>query len=82
MHTQSFYSTQCVHQDTSEASDIMMKYAGNSWMFFAVSIPLTLFTITVWYTWANYMRLYPRVVGEVRGAEREDTGACEKLQGI
>ena len=35
-----------------------MKYAGNAWMFFAVSIPLTLFTIMVWYSWANYMRLY------------------------
>jgi hypothetical protein len=26
----------------------------NSWLFFAVSIPLTLFTIMVWYTWSHF----------------------------
>jgi hypothetical protein len=35
-----------------------MEYAKNAWLFFAVSIHLTLFTISVWYTWANSRRLY------------------------
>jgi hypothetical protein len=39
-----------------------MKYAENAWLFFPVSIPLTVFAIIVWYTWANYMRLYPALM--------------------
>jgi hypothetical protein len=41
-----------------------MKYADNAWLFFAVSIPLTLFTIIVWYSWANYMRMYKALIAK------------------
>ena len=35
-----------------------MNYAKNACIFFAVSIPLTIFTIVVWYSWANSRALY------------------------
>jgi len=41
-----------------------MKYADNAWLFFAVSIPLTLFTIMVWYSWANSRALYQALVSK------------------
>jgi len=47
-----------------------MEYASNAWLFFAVSIPLTLFTITVWYTWANSRRIYTTLV-TVQNEKRE-----------
>ncbi|EAT87761.1 hypothetical protein SNOG_05370 [Parastagonospora nodorum SN15] len=40
------------------SGETKIKYATNAWLFFAVSIPLTLFTISVWYMWANSRRIY------------------------
>ncbi|KAF1940897.1 hypothetical protein EJ02DRAFT_467052 [Clathrospora elynae] len=53
----SFYSTQFVHQDQPETDVFSMGYAQNAWLFFAVSIPLTFFTIMVWYMWVNFGRM-------------------------
>jgi len=61
-YLQSFYSTQFVDKDKSADGQMKMKYADNAWLFFAVSIPLTLFTIMVWYSWANSRALYRTVV--------------------
>ncbi|EAT87505.2 hypothetical protein SNOG_05114 [Parastagonospora nodorum SN15] len=58
----SFYSTQFVDKDKSADGQMKMKYADNAWLFFAVSIPLTFFTIMVWYSWANSRALYRAVV--------------------
>jgi hypothetical protein len=56
-----------------------MEYAKNAWLFFAVSIPLTLFTISVWYTWANSRRLYHALLS----ARKEHTKKVqERIKGF
>jgi hypothetical protein len=50
----SFYSTQFVDQKDVPGGGHSIEYMENAWLFFAVSIPLTLFTIMVWYTWSNF----------------------------
>ena len=58
IRSKSFYSTQFVDKKQLPSGESKIGYATNAWLFFAVSIPLTLFTISVWYTWANSRRLY------------------------
>ncbi|KAF2035537.1 hypothetical protein EK21DRAFT_96760 [Setomelanomma holmii] len=53
----SFYSTQFVDQKELPTGETRLEYTKNAWLFFAVSVPLTFFTITVWYVWANARRL-------------------------
>jgi hypothetical protein len=55
---QSFYSTQFVHRKEGPGGVHSIEYMENAWLFFAVSIPLTFCTLGVWYTWANYRRMY------------------------
>ncbi|KAF2848959.1 hypothetical protein T440DRAFT_519540 [Plenodomus tracheiphilus IPT5] len=50
----SFYSTQFVARKDLASGGTHMEYAQNSWLFFAVSIPLTFVTIAIWWGWANY----------------------------
>lgn len=69
----SFYSTQFVDQIQVD-SGYNLVYAQNASPFFAISVPLTLFTITLWYTWANSRRLHQAIV-----TKRDDQK--EKLQG-
>ncbi|KAF2833642.1 hypothetical protein CC86DRAFT_400258 [Ophiobolus disseminans] len=52
--SQSFYSTQFVDQTEHPGGGHSLEYTENAWLFFAVTIPLTLFTIVVWYTWSNF----------------------------
>ncbi|KAF2625280.1 hypothetical protein BU25DRAFT_397208 [Macroventuria anomochaeta] len=53
-----FYSTQFVNQTEVDGGPTKMGYAQNAWVFFAISIPLTIFTFLVWYSWIHmeYMR--------------------------
>lgn len=53
-----FYSTQFVNQVEVDDGSTRMSYAQNAWVFFAISIPLTIFTFLVWYSWIHmeYMR--------------------------
>lgn len=53
-----FYSTQFVTQIEVGGGSTKMGYAQNAWLFFAISIPLTVFTFLVWYSWIHmaYMR--------------------------
>lgn len=50
---QSFYSTQFVARTDYNDRPNRLEYTQNWWLFFAVSVPLTLLTIVVWYVWAN-----------------------------
>jgi hypothetical protein len=43
-----------VNQSDAGADGHNVEYMQNAWLFFAVSIPLTLFTIMVWYTWSHF----------------------------
>jgi Mg2+ and Co2+ transporter CorA len=48
-----FYSTQFVHQTELDGGVTKLGYAQNVWLFFAISIPLTMFTFLVWYAWVH-----------------------------
>ena len=50
---QNFYSTQFVDQKETVSGGTKLEYAQNAWIFFAISVPLTLFTILVWWLWVN-----------------------------
>lgn len=50
---QNFYSTQFVDQKETISGGTKLEYAQNAWIFFAISVPLTLFTILVWWLWVN-----------------------------
>lgn len=48
-----FYSTQFVTQIETIGASTQMGYAENAWVFFAISVPLTIFTFLVWYSWIH-----------------------------
>ncbi|KAF2623990.1 hypothetical protein BU25DRAFT_442229 [Macroventuria anomochaeta] len=48
-----FFSTQFVNQIESDTGAFTLQYAQNTWLFFAISVPLTLFTIFVWFLWKH-----------------------------
>lgn len=50
---QNFYSTQFVEQKELPSGGTKLEYTQNAYIFFAISVPLTLFTIFVWYVWVN-----------------------------
>ncbi|KAF1940154.1 hypothetical protein EJ02DRAFT_406954 [Clathrospora elynae] len=52
-----FYSTQFVQSKELDSGNTTLEYSTNAWLFFAISIPLTLFTIMIWYMWVNSERL-------------------------
>lgn len=54
-----FYSTQFVTQKQVGDSYAVV-YSHNAWLFFAISVPLTIFTLVVWYLWANWSLLLRR----------------------
>ncbi|ORY12266.1 hypothetical protein BCR34DRAFT_624442 [Clohesyomyces aquaticus] len=49
-----FYSTQFVHQQESPSGATKIGYSTNWWLFFAISIPLTILTIFAWSLWVNF----------------------------
>ncbi|KAJ8110297.1 hypothetical protein OPT61_g6826 [Boeremia exigua] len=48
-----FFSTQFVNQIQLDTGGLTLQYAQNTWLFFAISIPLTAFTILVWFLWVS-----------------------------
>lgn len=52
-----FFSTQFVNSKELDTGDTKLEYATNAWLFFAISVPLTFFTILIWYFWVNSEKL-------------------------
>lgn len=48
-----FFSTQFVNQTELDTGGLTLQYAQNTWLFFAISVPLTIFTILVWFVWVS-----------------------------
>lgn len=48
-----FYSTQFVHQIEGDGTSTKMGYTQDAWVFFAISVPLTVVTFLVWYSWIH-----------------------------
>ncbi|KAF1960379.1 hypothetical protein CC80DRAFT_292804 [Byssothecium circinans] len=61
-----FYSTQFVNQKEIPTGGTKLEYAQNTYIFFAISVPLTLLTITVWYAWVNSERMLQLLVHRMR----------------
>ncbi|KAF2441712.1 hypothetical protein P171DRAFT_446551 [Karstenula rhodostoma CBS 690.94] len=59
-----FFSTQFVKQIDTPSGDTKLGYAQNAWLFFAISVPLTLATIGVWYLWVNSERIFRSTWGQ------------------
>lgn len=74
---QSFYSTVFVNQTDTGAGGHNLEYMENSWLFFAVSIPLTLFTIILWYTWSRSGAIFKLFA---RKRENDALGIGEKVK--
>ncbi|XPT00658.1 hypothetical protein M3J09_009809 [Ascochyta lentis] len=48
-----FYSTQFVNQTELDGGVKSLAYTENAWLFFAISVPLTVVTFLVWYSWVH-----------------------------
>ncbi|KAF9738813.1 hypothetical protein PMIN06_004535 [Paraphaeosphaeria minitans] len=69
-----FFSTQFVKQIDTPSGDTKLGYAQNAWLFFAISVPLTLATIGVWYSWVNGARIFRKTWGR---RATSDTIECQ-----
>ncbi|KAF6234581.1 hypothetical protein HO173_007207 [Letharia columbiana] len=49
-----FFSTQFVSQEQHEGGSNRTVVSSNAWLFAAISIPLTLGTLAVWWVWVQY----------------------------
>ncbi|CAO2658701.1 Nn.00g064240.m01.CDS01 [Neocucurbitaria sp. VM-36] len=68
-----FYSTQFVTSKELDTGGTKLEYTTNAWLFFAISVPLTTFTIIIWYIWVNSARLLQFVLNNGRThAEKTD----------
>jgi len=54
---QGFYSTQFVSQTHSGVGAVVV-YAQNWWLFFAITVPLTVLTLGTWYFWSRNATRY------------------------
>jgi hypothetical protein len=51
---QSFFSTQFVFQDNNSNGKPTLSLADNWWLYVAISVPLTITTISIWYAWISW----------------------------
>jgi hypothetical protein len=72
---QSFYSTQFVDRKETPEGGHKIVYTENYWLFFAVSMPLTLFTLVTWYIWSHFRRIIQLLTRE---RENHEAGLRER----
>ena len=51
---QNFFSTQFVSQEQGAGGSSKVIVLSNAWLFAAVSVPLTLITLAVWWLWVKF----------------------------
>ena len=51
---QNFFSTQFVGQEQGAGGSNKVIVSSNAWLFAAVSVPLTLITLAVWWLWVRF----------------------------
>ncbi|KAF2635941.1 hypothetical protein P280DRAFT_167845 [Massarina eburnea CBS 473.64] len=76
-----FYSTQFVSQKEQSTGGTKLEYAQNAYIFFAISAPLTLLTIVVWYVWVNYETIVQLLFHRTRTHEKGTGKARNMYQG-
>ena len=74
-----FFSTQFVNQIKSDAGNLTLEYAKNTWLFFAISVPLTVFTIFVWFLWVNLSTYWENRGSKSNCDIRECTEGCHSI---
>lgn len=52
-HVQNFFSTQFVGQEQEAGGSNKVVVSSNAWLFAAVSVPLTIATLVVWWLWVK-----------------------------
>ena len=52
-HIQNFFSTQFVSQERY-GDGVYVVLGANAWLFAAISVPLTLSTLAVWWVWVRF----------------------------
>ncbi|CAI6338061.1 unnamed protein product [Periconia digitata] len=61
-----FYSTQFVNQKELESGGTKLEYTQNTYIFFAISVPLTLLTISIWYVWINSEKIIHLLMDRIK----------------
>ena len=69
-----------MNQKELSTGGMNLDYAQNTYIFFAISIPLTLLTLTVWYAWVNSERVVQYLTSRTRGHDNTTTGVNERFQ--
>ena len=54
MRCQNFFSTQFVSQEQNKGGSNRTVVSSNAWLFAAISIPLTLGTLAIWWVWVQF----------------------------
>lgn len=67
-----FYSTQFVNQKELDNGITRLGYAQNAWLFFAISVPLTIFTFAVWYSWVHAGRMREQLAARLHPARKAE----------
>lgn len=67
-----FYSTQFVNQKELDNGSTRLDYAQNAWLFFAISVPLTIITFVVWYSWVNAGRMREQLAARLRPTRKAE----------
>jgi Mg2+ and Co2+ transporter CorA len=68
-----FYSTQFVNQIEVDGRSTKMGYAQNAWVFFAISVPLTVFTFLVWYSWVHMADMRNLVAAQLSAKKKAES---------
>ena len=67
-----FFSTQFVNQIELDTGGLTLQYAQNTWLFFAISVPLTVCTFFVWFLWVS-LSTFRNSRSDCGGEKRSDS---------
>ena len=54
MRAKNFFSTQFVNQQQQDGGRQELIVASNAWLFAAISVPLTVVTLAIWWVWMKF----------------------------
>ena len=60
MTWQNFFSTEFVSQKQQSSGSMEVVVSSNAWLFAAISVPLTLCTILIWWAWTRFQAIQDR----------------------
>ena len=60
MTWQNFFSTEFVGQKQRSSGSMEVVVSSNAWLFAAISVPLTLCTVLIWWAWTRFQTIQDR----------------------